>query len=458
MTTRTSDPVRPNPLSVPGRTTLRRPAELARMIDVSGLVDDQGGLLDRAVLTDEGLYRQELARIFATSWLFLAHIDQLRKPGDFFTTYMGEDPVIVTLDRDLRVRAYLNSCRHRGARVCRADYGNTRSFTCTYHGWAFGLDGELASVPNETGYPSDFRSADWGLVEVPHIQSYHGLIFGTWNPEPESLRDYLGDMAWYMDAMLDHDDAGTVVVGGVHKWVLEGNWKLAAEQFATDWYHVNMSHASALMLLSPGGKPNAEVVHRTGRQYVDPKGHGAGFPVHQKNRFDSQAVHEWMDYVALRERLGDARVEGPLTTGHATVFPNFSYLPVNGSIRVWHPKGPDRMEVWAWTIVDASMPEEVREAQRLYNLRTFGPSGIFEQDDGENWSEVQTISRGFITNAVPLNYQMGIGSEREDGRYPGVTSELYSDAAARSFYARWRDLMNTPAWHEQLGAAGDCDE
>jgi 3-phenylpropionate/trans-cinnamate dioxygenase alpha subunit len=107
------------------------------------------------------------------------------------------------------------------------------------------------------------------------------------------------------------------------------------------------------------------------------------------------------------------------------------------------------MEVWAWTIVDRSMPEQVREAQRLYNLRTFGPSGIFEQDDGENWSEVQAISHGFVTNSVALNYQMGLGSEREDGRHPGRTSELYSDAAGRAFYGRWRELMNTPAWHEE---------
>ncbi|MDX3615571.1 aromatic ring-hydroxylating dioxygenase subunit alpha [Streptomyces europaeiscabiei] len=429
---------------------LRRPADLARNIDVSGLVDAEGGLLDRVIFTDEELYRQELRRVFAPSWLFLAHTDQFHKPGDFFTTYMGEDPVIVTLDRDRRIRAYLNSCRHRGARVCRADFGTTRNFTCTYHGWSYNLDGSLVSVPNKDGYPESFETGQWGLVEVPHVQTYRGLVFGTWDPDPVTLRESLGDMAWYMDAMLDHDDQGTIVVGGVHKWVLEGNWKLAAEQFATDWYHVNMSHASALMVLSPSGrKPKDEVVHRTGRQYVDPNGHGAGFPVHPKNRFDAQTVHEWTDYDALRERLGEARVEGPLTNGHATVFPNFSYLPVNGSIRVWHPKGPDRMEVWAWTIVDKSMPEEVREAQRLYNLRTFGPSGIFEQDDGENWSEVQAISHGFITGGVALNYQMGMGSEREDGRHPGRTSELYSDAAGRAFYARWRELMNTPAWHEE---------
>ncbi|WP_285493975.1 aromatic ring-hydroxylating dioxygenase subunit alpha [Actinomadura sp. NBRC 104425] len=430
------------------RGALRRPAELRRNIDVSGLVDAEGGLLDRVIFTDQQIYQQELRRVFAPSWLFLAHADQFHKPGDFFTTYMGEDPVIVTLDRNRRIRAFLNSCRHRGARVCRADHGTTRNFTCTYHGWAFDLEGKLVSVPNRDSYPSSFDTREWGLVEVPHVDSYRGLIFGTWNPDPVPLREALGDMTWYMDAMLDHDEEGTVVVGGVHKWVLEGNWKLAAEQFATDWYHVNMSHASALMTLS-GRPPKDEIVHRTGRQYVDPKGHGAGFPVHPKNRFDANTVHKWMDYDALRERLGDARVEGPLTNGHATVFPNFSYLPVNGSIRVWHPKGPDRMEVWAWTIVDKSMPPEVREAQRLYNLRTFGPSGIFEQDDGENWSEVQAISHGFITNGVALNYQMGLGTEREDGRYPGRTSELYSDAAGRSFYSRWRELMNTPAWHEE---------
>lgn len=431
------------------RGALDRPAALTRNVDVSGLIDTGGGLLDRVIFTDEQIYKQEMRRIFATNWLFLAHTDQFKKPGDFFTTWMGEDPIIVSMDKQRKIRAFLNSCRHRGARVCRADYGQTKSFTCTYHGWAFDLAGALVSVPNQEGYPDDFRREDWGLVEVPSVEIYKGLIFANWNPRPTPLVDALGTMTWYMDAMLDHDDEGTEVVGGVHKWILEGNWKLTCEQFATDWYHVNMSHASALMVMSPGNKPKTEIIHRTGRQFSSELGHGAGFPVNPKNRFDSQPVHEWMDYDKLRERLGDARVEGPLTTGHANVFPNFSYLPVNGSIRVWHPRGVDKMEVWTWTILDRSMPDDVKEAQRLYNLRTFGPSGIFEQDDGENWSECQAISHGFITNQVSLNYQMGLGSEREDGVYPGKTSELYSDAAGRAFYARWRELMNTPAWHEQ---------
>ena len=72
----------------------------------------------------------------------------------------------------------------------------------------------------------------------------------------------------------------------------------------------------------------------------------------------------------------------------------------------------------------------------------------YTADDGENWSEIQAISGGFVTNQVPLNFQMGIGSEKDDGTYPGQTSELYSDAAGRSFYRHWASLMNEPAWHE----------
>ncbi|MEO6116683.1 MAG: aromatic ring-hydroxylating dioxygenase subunit alpha [Pseudolysinimonas sp.] len=430
---------------------LCRPAEFAERMDVSGLIDAEHGLIDRAVFTDRRLYDQEQARVFGTSWLFLGHAEQLEKAGDFFTTFMGEDPVIVTKDKSGRIRAFLNSCRHRGARVLRADYGNTRAFTCTYHGWSYDLEGKLISVPNEVGYAdTNWDRSAWGLVEVARLDTVLDLIFATWNPQAPSLDEQLGDMRWYLEAFLDRDSEGTTVVGGITKWVLKGNWKLAAEQFGTDWYHVNTSHASALMVMSPTGRgPKSEIINAPGRQYSDERGNGQGFPTHPKSRFDAQPVHQYYDYADLAERLGAARVEGPLTTGHATIFPNFSYLPVNGSMRVWHPKGPDEMEVWAWTVLDKSMPEEVRNAQRLYNLRTFGPSGIFEQDDGENWSEIQAISHGWRTNSVPLNYQMGIGSERDDGVYPGSTSALYSDAAGRRFYSAWAKLMNTPAWHEE---------
>lgn len=431
------------------RGSLTRPEGIDPVIDVSGMVDPDGGLVDRRIFSDPTVYSQEMRRIFARSWLFIAHEDQFKKPGDFFQTYMGEDPVIACMNKKKEIRVLLNNCRHRGARVCRADMGQTKNFSCTYHGWTFDLDGKLINVPAQESYASDFNPAGWGLVTAPRVESYKGLIFANWDSDAEPLEDALGDMKWYIDAFMDRDPEGTCVVGGVTKWVLDGNWKLAAEQFATDWYHVNMSHASALMVLSPTGKgPKKEIAQRTGRQYNDDHGNGAGFPVHPRNRFDAQPVHEYYHYEFLRERLSPEQVMGPLTNGHATIFPNFSYLPVNGSIRVWHPKGPNKMEVWSWTVLDKGMPEDVRHAQRLYNLRTFGPSGIFEQDDGENWSECQANAHAFMVGNTALNYQMGLGTEKHEEGFPGTTSELYSDAAGRAVYRRWRELMSTPAWHE----------
>lgn len=435
--------------TAPCESNLQRPEGLDTNFDVSGMIDTDTGVLDRRIFSDQLIYEQEQRRIFARSWLFIAHESQLEKRGDFFQTYMGEDPVIAVRNGSGDIRVMLNSCRHRGARVCRADLGRTKNFTCSYHGWSYDLDRKLVSVPGESYYNEQFNRDHWGLVTVPRVESYKGLVFANWDADAEPLTDALGDMKWYLDAFIDRDSKGTRAVGGVTKWVLDGNWKLAAEQFATDWYHVTMSHASALMVLSPTGKgPKKQIVERTGRQYTDDRGNGAGFPVHPKNRFDAQPVHEYYDYDALRERLSEEQVTGPMTNGHATVFPNFSYLPVIGTVRVWHPKGPNKMEVWSWTIVDKEMPDDVAQAQRLYNLRTFGPSGIFEQDDGENWSECQSNAGAFMVSNTPLNYQMGLGDLKEREGYPGKTSELYSDEAGRSFYRRWSELMNSPAWHE----------
>ena len=105
--------------------------------DLNKLIDTPNGLVSRRIFIEPEIYEQELERIFARCWLFLCHDSQIPRPGDFFTTYMGEDPVLVVRDSDGQVRAFLNVCRHRGNRLCRADAGNAASFTCAYHGWTY---------------------------------------------------------------------------------------------------------------------------------------------------------------------------------------------------------------------------------------------------------------------------------------------------------------------------------
>ena len=209
----------------------------------------RNGLIDRHIFSDTAVYEQELERIFARCWLFLCHETQIPEPGDFFSTYMGEDPVLVTRGSDGKLNAFLNVCRHRGNRVCRADSGNASAFVCAYHGWTYGNDGKLIAVPSlKEAYYDELDISKWGLVPVAQIDSYKGLVFATFDPSAQPLREYLGEMAWYLDTFFDRREGGSEVPPGVYKWVIPCNWKLAAENFCGDGHHVGWTHLSAIQM------------------------------------------------------------------------------------------------------------------------------------------------------------------------------------------------------------------
>jgi phenylpropionate dioxygenase-like ring-hydroxylating dioxygenase large terminal subunit len=141
--------------------------------DLNRLVDDGNGLVSRRIFIEPEIYEQELERIFARCWLYLCHETQIPRPGDFLTTYMGEDPVLVVHDNDSRVHAFLNVCRHRGNRLCRADAGNAASFTCAYHGWTYRNDGRLVGVPYfKEAYHGELERDRWRLMPVAQLDNY----------------------------------------------------------------------------------------------------------------------------------------------------------------------------------------------------------------------------------------------------------------------------------------------
>jgi 3-phenylpropionate/trans-cinnamate dioxygenase subunit alpha len=418
--------------------------------DVTRLVDVETGRISRRIFVEQEIYEQELERIFARCWLFLCHECQVPKPGDFFSTYMGEDPVLVVRGTDGELRAFLNVCRHRGNRLCRADKGNAASFTCAYHGWTYRNDGRLVGVPFiKEAYYNALEREKWGLIAVAQLESYKGLVFATFDPEAPPLREYLGEMTWYLDLFFDRQEGGIEVVGGLHKWIIPCNWKLPAENFAGDGYHVTWSHVSAIRAgfggdfrvgndptgaaLSPG---NGHCVMTVGANMnADP-------PAPEIQAYEAKIFPD------IVKRLGQRA--GQMKPVAGTVFPNFSMLkPTSRTFRVWHPRGPEKTEVWAWVYVDKAAPPEVKEANRLAGIRVFGPAGVFEQDDMDNWQACTQTGRGVVARRYPLNYEMGLGHERwNDELKASVSDYRFSESNQRQFYQRWAQLMAAEKWAE----------
>lgn len=403
--------------------------------------------IDRRLFIDPDIYQLEQAQIFARCWLYVGHETALPQPGAFFTTTMGEDPVIVVRDKKNRLRVYLNSCTHRGAAVCRVDSGVANMFRCPYHAWTFNIDGELAVVPRQEAlYGKDFDRSLYGLREAPHVDSFGGMIFASWDPHAPSLRDYLGDMAFYLDLMLNRMEGGTELVGGIHKWTVNVNWKIPAENFAGDHYHVLSTHGAGVEMGYRSKLTNTGYCIQTGNGHsIGSERGGAQQGTAVKTDYDSFIAQMRAE---LTDKYGDA-AQAFVPIGVGTIFPNMSFLDSARfrSFRVWHPRGVDKIEIHSWCVVDKAMPDDLKAAVRKQYSLAFGPGGIFEQDDGDIWQSVQDSLRGHIGRQGRFNYHMGLGREaptasRYGPPFPGSSSDiLMTEANQRAFYRHYASVM-----------------
>jgi phenylpropionate dioxygenase-like ring-hydroxylating dioxygenase large terminal subunit len=422
-------------------------------LDPKFLSNLERGLLDRRVFTDPALYEREQDRIFARCWLYLAHESEIPNPGDFAAAYMGESPVLVTRLSDGTVKAFLNMCRHRGNRVCRLDRGSAQAFTCAYHGWTFANDGRLIGLPMAERYP-DLDKSDYGLIPVTRVDTYKGLIFGTFDATAPSLRDYLGEMAWYLDVLFDRSEAGAEVVGP-QRWTVKANWKTAAENFGGDTYHINFTHGSARLA---GIDTTQGYVRKRaeGWQIHAGNGHilvGWAQPSEDAGPWFAQGIPQVEAY--LREHAAEAeRRLGPgsrlVTPIAGTVFPNMSLHWLAYTLRVWNPRGPNEMDIWCWAVVDKAWPDEIKEVVRRASVYRFSPTGVFEQDDMDNWEQITGTARSIIGQRVPANYQMNLQERR--WRHPELPgwfhSTPFSDANQLEMYWRWARMLEAGSWEE----------
>ena len=421
--------------------------------------------VNRRIFTDPEIFDLEMRHIFEGNWIYLAHESQIPNPGDYFTTYMGRQPIVITRSKDGELNALINACSHRGAMLCRRKTDNRTTLTCPFHGWTFSNDGALLKVKDEKdgAYPENFnKDGSHDLRRVPKFESYRGFLFGSLNPDVPSLEEHLGDTTTVIDMLVDQSPEGLEVLRGSSTYVYDGNWKLQTENGA-DGYHVSSTHwnyAATTSRRTSGESTNetrAMDAGTWGKQgggyYSFPHGHmllwmwwgnPADRPLYdRKDQFKAEFGEEKGEFM-----VGASR--------NLCLYPNV-YLMDQFSSQIRHirPIDVDKTEVTIYCIAPKGESAEAR-ANRIRQYEDFfNATGMATPDDLEEFRSCQKtylasafpwndMTRGLghqlngpddVARGLGMNEVLSSGARTEDeGLYPiqhGYWMELMNDAVAK---------------------------
>jgi glycine betaine catabolism A len=219
--------------------------------------------------TDQTVFELEQEKIFERMWFCAVRSTDLPDPGNFRTVQVGRESVLVTRSRDGALRAFLNICRHRGARLCVEESGTVRrNFQCPYHAWTYGLDGKLVAAPNLTSMP-DIDRTEYGLRPV-HLREWLGYAWLCLADEPPSFEDTVrAEVAARLGRLdaIDNYEIDELALGRRITYDVRANWKLIIENFM-ECYHCATIHPELTEVLP-------EFANGFAAQYY--VGHGAEF-------------------------------------------------------------------------------------------------------------------------------------------------------------------------------------
>jgi phenylpropionate dioxygenase-like ring-hydroxylating dioxygenase large terminal subunit len=450
--------------------------------DLNVVLDDvRRGMIPAHIYNDEEIFRLERDRLFSRAWLFVGHESEVPQPGDYVVRRVLQDSFIITRGEDGQVRALFNMCLHRGMQVCRAEMGNASHFRCPYHGWSYRNDGKLVGLPfhrdaygGEAGFPRKGQA----LLPAPALGTYNGLIFISLDPDAPLLADYLGDFRFYLD-YYTRQSPGGIELRGPQRWRIKANWKIGAENFAGDMYHTPQTHTSVVEI-GLFREPKAEK-RKDGSTYWAGNGGGTTY------KLPPGTLEERLRYVGYPDSVIETMKQNwsgkqqeligrdGFMFSAATAFPNLSMVhnwpKVEDSddvlpfitLRTWQPVAPDETEVLSWFAVDAAAPEKFKALSYKAYLMCFGSTGMFEQDDVENWVSLTSTAAGSMARRLLLNSRMGLladgtpvspalGPDQWSG--PGEAHVGYGEYSQRDLLARWADYLERPAAPPAMASLG----
>ncbi len=443
--------------------------------DFSRYVDDrpQDGVfrVHKDVYTSPELLELEMKYIFEKTWSFIGHESQLRKANDWRATHIGRTPVLVMRDERGRIGAFINACRHKGAKLTRTEAGNRKLHVCPYHGWAYRSDGCNANIKNkeEACYTDAFEQDDHGLIPLASVATYKGLVFGSLSADVPPLEDFLGDLRFFLDLALEQGAEGMEVVPGRIEYTYNANWKLQLEN-GTDAYHLTSTHAGFLDVMArrAAGEGNQDArqfdwrkrFSQTGGDFQFANGHTVIWL--EQAEVSKRPIYPVID--SIRERVGATKAEWMLKLRNLSVFPNMQ-VAENTSllIRTFRPLAVDRTEMRVWCLA----PVGEAPQQRAWRMRQFedffNVSGLATPDDTVTYEACQNGMQ-----SVPLHFLQGHArgmaalqpgaSERARtlGIDPVASLEggygIQSEMCFHPLYREWTRLMNRGASQENAHA------
>ena len=415
----------------------------------------------RTCYTDQEIFDREMEQIFHKSWIYVGHESQVKQAGDYATTVIADQPIVMVRHTDGQVHVLYNRCPHRGTMMCSQRAGNAgKNFVCTYHAWRFNFDGTLNAVPMMEGYDGtnfDAKDPAFHMKPAARVENYRGFVFCSLTAEGPDLKTWLGGAIQAFDDMCNRAPEGEVeIVPNCFRIIQKSNWKIFLEN-QLDALHPSVTHASTGHAAAAVEK---QIEQETGEKApvyyhylsafttpyevwntLETEGHPYGHCILQGYMGLRPDDPDTLEYEKImHEHYGVERTEEILNVNvhHVLVYPCLSVQSPLQQLRAVRPLGPDRTltEIWHFRLKGA--PEAIYRRALGYYYLVNSPSTMVNADDLHNFRKSHLGLQSDGGDWVSFHRNAGQDSEAD-----GVVTSVMgmSEAPMRNMFSAWATYM-----------------
>ncbi|HDR9503383.1 aromatic ring-hydroxylating dioxygenase subunit alpha [Burkholderia cepacia] len=412
----------------------------------------------KRLYTDPAIFALEMERIYGRAWIYVGHESQVKTAGDYHTTRIGDQDVVMVRASDGTIHVIYNRCPHKGAKVVPDGDGSVgKFFRCPYHAWTFRHDGTHLSAPLRNGLQNtcfDPKHPDFSMRRVARVDSYRGFVFASQSNDGPDLRTFLNGVVSSIDNLCDRSPVGEVeVTGGVFRVLQRSNWKVFYENLH-DTMHAPVTHESSvvsaraqaaemgampfeLLIMDGNGEPYEFWERLELRAYAYGHGYMEGiFDPAAAERDSVSSAH----FAVLAEVYGEERARRILGMNrHNTViYGSGSPHTVFQQFRVIRPIAVDRTLVEIQLFRLKGAPDAVFDRALTYANVINSPSSNVMPDDVEVYARCQEGNQTRGGEWVSMHRYVGTDRATDDGF---VSINGTSELPMRNQFAAWKRFM-----------------